>query len=264
MWRPKRTVEEYEPCREPVELTKLGIIILFLIMVIFLTFLDIISALEASAIGTVMLATATMYTVAQNQKQSEYIRTQAEEMQKQAESMHEELRFKRRPRISIYEDLTESSPNLVFQNTGRIPIEATVHLAISDVNNTKPNAKILNQNIPYEMLPDNTKVSPGGGRQDNWTERHLFLQESGKPVDSKSYQLRSVLKRKLEHDGKKFKRGDHFWLRVDVEAKPEYNPENTRQINFIFKMNLSPIVDDAKFSPYSFREAQEWAFELSS
>lgn len=125
---------------------------------------DLFTADEAVAFGTLFLALITAITVYTNQQQTKYMR--------------KELEFMRRPRLSIHHENEDDGGMIVFENTGQVPVEATIRISLAPIAETESDDPILNNELQYEELPDEVKVYKGGAG--DWRKTTEFLEPGQK------------------------------------------------------------------------------------
>lgn len=208
--------------------------LLFLITVIAYVKLDLFTADEAVAFGTLFLALITAITVYHTQRQTEYMR--------------KEVEFMRRPRLSFHHETIDGGPGyLVFENTGQVPIEATIRVSLSPVTETDSDDPILDDEIPYEDLPDSIKVYKGGAG--DWRNTTEFLEPGQKQkytIGLFGYEI------DVRNDG--YGLEDFHWLRIDGELKSDLYEGDTRQLQRLYHYSIED--SNVIFSSYSFSEAR--------
>lgn len=208
-------------------------IVLFLGIVAVYATTDLYTAEEAVAFGTLFLAFITAITVYTNQQQTKYMR--------------KELEFMRRPRLSIHHENDDDGGMLVFENTGQIPIEATIRLSLAPVAETESGDLILDDTLSYDELPDEIKVYEGGAG--DWRKTTEFLE----PGQKQKYIIGMFgHEMAVRDDGYGLK--DFHWLRVDGKLISTLSEDDTRDIQRLFQYSI----DDSNviFSSYSFEEAR--------
>lgn len=212
------------------------IIATLLIIVTVISYLktNLFTADEAVAFGTLFLALITAITVYNTQRQTEYMR--------------KEVEFMRRPRLSLHhETIDGGSGYLVFENTGQVPIEATIRLSLAPVTETDSDDPILDDEIPYRDLPNSIKVYKGGAG--DWRNTTEFLE----PGQKQKYII-GMLGHEIavRDDGYELK--DFHWLRIDGELTSDLYEDDTRQLQRLYHYSIED--SDVIFSSYSFSEAQ--------
>ncbi|PCR89457.1 hypothetical protein [Natrinema ejinorense] len=208
--------------------------LLFLVTVIVYLESDLFTADEAVAFGTLFLALITAITVYNTQRQTEYMR--------------KEVEFMRRPRLSLHhETIDGGAGHLVFENTGQVPIEATIRLSLAPVRDTGSDDPILDDEIPYEDLPDSIKVYKGGAG--DWRKHTEFLE----PGQKKKYII-GMLGHEIAARDDGYELEEFHWLRVDGELTSNLYEGDTRQLQRLYHYSIED--SDVIFSSYSFSEAQ--------
>lgn len=207
---------------------------LFLAIVVVYLVTALYTAEEAVAFGTLFLALITAITVYNTQRQTEYMRKEAE--------------FLRRPRLSIHHETEgDGSGYLVFENTGQVPIEATLRLSLAPVAETNSEDPILNDEIAYADLPEGIKVyDSGAGDWHNYTE---FLE----PGQKQKYII-GMLGHEIADRDDGYDLEDFHWLRVDGELTSELYEGDSRELQRLYHYSI----DDSRvlFSTYSFSQAR--------
>lgn len=199
---------------------------------------DLFTAQEGVAFGTLFLALITALTVYNTQKQTEYMR--------------KEVEFMRRPRLSIHHEKAEDVDgpggvgSIVFENTGQVPEEATLRISLAPVPETDSDDPILDDNIPYEELPDEIKVYRGAG---DWRRTTEFLE----PGQKRKYDA-SMFSHELTARDSDYEVKDFHWLRVDGELSSNLSEDETMPLQRLFLYSI----DDSHtiLTPYSFTEAR--------
>jgi hypothetical protein len=125
------------------------------LVLIGLVLAGVISGQMGAAIGTLALAAMTALSVHSGLRQTRY--------------MYEDLRFRRRPQVSIHHDQSEGSGSgwLSMENTGEVPVILKFDLAL--VQSPCPSAdhtKMLDRTTAYEDLPEAVKVQEQGWDED--------------------------------------------------------------------------------------------------
>ncbi|WP_436926803.1 hypothetical protein [Halosimplex amylolyticum] len=220
-------VSEYE---KPVIIA----VVLFLATVVIYLETDLYTADEAVAFGTLFLALITAITVYYSRRQTEYMR--------------KEVEFMRRPRLSIHHETDDERTGfLVFENTGQVPIEATVQLSLAPVAETESEYPILDDEIAYEDLPDRIKVYEGG--MGDWRNTTEFLE----PGQKEKYII-GMFGHEMTARDNDYDLEDFHWIRVDGTIKSNIHEEDTRLLQrlYIYSIDDSNVI----FSSYSFLEAR--------
>lgn len=205
----------------------------FLLLAIYWT-TDLFTADEAVAFGTLFLALITAITVYTNQQQTKYMR--------------KELEFMRRPRLSIHHENEDDGGMIVFENTGQVPMEATIRISLAPIAETEADDPILNNESQYEELPDEIKVYKGGAG--DWRKTTEFL-ESGQ----KQKYVIGMFGHEMTAWDDDYGLKDFHWIRVDGQLTSTLSETDTRDIQRLFQYSI----DDSNviFSSYSFDEARK-------
>lgn len=205
----------------------------FVLLIAFYWITNLFTAEEAVAFGTLSLAFITAITVYTNQQQTKYMR--------------KELEFMRRPSLSIHHEDEGDGGMLVFENTGQVPIEAAVQLSLAPVTETESDDPILNDELPYEELPDEIKIYKGG--IGNWRKRTEFLE----PGQKQKYVI-GMFGHEMLGRGDDYGLEDFHWIRVDGQLTSMLPENDTRDIQRLFQYSI----DDSNviFSTYSFKQAR--------
>ncbi|MDZ7689045.1 MAG: hypothetical protein U5J64_10100 [Halobacteriales archaeon] len=187
-----------------------------------------VTSLFVNAIFTIVLITVYIIVAISQAEQVEISRDQANLQEQQADIM--ELQYT--PRLSIYheKDTDSHKEYIIFENIGEVPIEGVVRLSLSSFSNTNTDSPILNENIPYEALPDEVKIYDGSAG--DWRKHGLFLDPSERTkimFDLISSELQS---REEEYPEKEF-----FWFRCDAEFHSTIG-NKTRQIQRLFMISI--------------------------
>ena len=208
-------------------------IVLFLAIVAVYATTNLYTAEEAVAFGTLFLAFITAITVYTNQQQTKYMR--------------KELEFMRRPRLSIHHENDGDGGMLVFENTGQVPIEATIRLSLAPIAETEPGDPILDDELSYDDLPDEIKVYKGGAG--DWRKTTEFLE----PGQKQKYII-GMFGHEMAVRDNDYGLEDFHWLRVDGKLTSTLSEDDTRDVQRLFQYSI----DDSNviFSSYSFEEAQ--------
>lgn len=203
-----------------------------LLLVVYWT-TDLFTANEAVAFGTLFLAFITAITVYTNQQQTKY--------------MQKELEFMRRPRLSIHHENEDDGGLLVFENTGQVPVEATIRLSLASLAETDSNDPILNDELSYDELPDEIKVYKGGAG--DWRKTTEFLE----PGQKQKYVI-GMFGHEMAVRDDDYGLEDFHWIRVDGQLTSTLSENDTRDIQRLFQYSI----DDSNviFSSYSFEEAR--------
>lgn len=207
--------------------------LVFLIIIAVYLKTNLFTASEAVAFGTLFLALITAITVVNSQKQTEYMR--------------KEVEFMRRPRLSLHHEKEgEGSGFLVFENTGQVPIEATVRFSLAPVPETDSDDPILDDETEYAELPDDVKVFDNGAG--DWRNRTEFLE----PGQKQKY-LIGMFGHEMTFRDSDYDLKDYHWLRLDGEITSELHEGEARELQRLYQYSI----DDSNviFSSYSFKEA---------
>lgn len=208
----------------------IGVFVL-LLMVYWTT--DLFTADEAVAFGTLFLALITAITVYTSQQQTKYMRKQ--------------LEFMRRPRLSIHHENIDDGGMLVFENTGQIPIEATIRLSLAPITETESDDPILNDELSYDELPDEIKVYKGGAG--DWRKKTEFLE----PGQKQKYTI-GMFGYEIDVRDDDYGLEDFHWIRVDGQLTSTLSENDTRDIQRLFQYSIDE--SNIIFSSYSFEEAR--------
>ncbi|MFD1600617.1 hypothetical protein ACFSBX_16885 [Halobellus rarus] len=195
---------------------------------------DLFTADEAVAFGTLFLALITAITVYTNQQQTKYMR--------------KELKFMRRPRLSIHHENEDDGGMIVFENTGQVPVEATVRISLAPIGETESDDPILNNELQYEELPDEVKVYKGGAG--DWRKTTEFLE----PGQKQKYVI-GMFGHEMTVRDDDYGLEDFHWIRIDGQLTSTLSETDTRDIQRLFQysINNSHVI----FSSYSFDEARK-------
>jgi len=195
---------------------------------------DLYTAQEAVAFGTLFLALITAITAYSSQQQTKYMREQVE--------------FMRRPQISIHhESLEDGAGWFVIENTGQVPIEATIRVALAPVRDTDPDDAILDETIPYDDLPDEIKAREMSG---NWSYHQEFLE----PGQKQKY-LIGMFGHELRRRDSEYGLETYHWLRIDGKLTSKLSKNDTREFQrlYMYAIEDSSVI----FSSRSFYQARE-------
>lgn len=200
-------------------------------VVVYLT-TDFYTAQEAVAFGTLFLALITAITAYSSQQQTKYMREQVE--------------FMRRPELSIhYESLEGGSGWFVLENTGQVPIEVTIQVALTPVRDTDSDDSILDETVPYDDLPDKVKANEMSG---DWSHHREFLE----PGQKQKYSI-GVFSHELRRRDSDYGLETYHWLRIDGKLTSKLSKEDTREFQRLY---MYAIDDSPLFSSYSFYQAR--------
>jgi len=142
------------------------------------------------------------------------------------------------PRLAIrHEEVSDSDEersvtyekeSIVFENIGEVPIEGVVRLSLASFDNTDSDSVILDEDTPYDELPEKVKIH--GGSAGDWREYGLFLDPSeNTKID---FQL---VQGELKGREEEYPEGEFFWLRCDAEFHSTIG-DKTRQIQRLFRI----------------------------
>lgn len=209
-------------------------VVLFLASIVVYLTTDLYTAQEAVAFGTLFLALITAITAYSSQQQTKYMREQVE--------------FMRRPQLSIHhESLEDGSGWFVIENTGQVPTEATIRIALAPVQETDSDDPILDETVPYHDLSDSVKVNEMSG---SWSAQREFLE----PGQKKKYAM-GMFGHELHRRDSDYGLENYHWLRIDGQLTSKLSKEDTRDFQrlYMFSIDGSTVV----FSSYSFYQARE-------
>lgn len=212
----------------------IGAVLLFLTSVVVYHHTNLYTAQEAVAFGTLFLALITAITAYSSQQQTKYMR--------------EEVKFMRRPQLSIHhESLEDGGGWLVFENTGQVPIEATIRISLAPTSDTEVSDLILDDNRSYDELPDEIKVYEGGAG--DWRGTTEFLE----PGQKQKYVI-GMFGHEMAAREDDYGLENLHWVRFDGKLTSTLSEDDTRDFQRLFQYSI----DDSNviFSSYSFEEAR--------
>lgn len=204
------------------------------LVLIGLVLAGIISGQMGAAIGTLALAAMTALSVHSGLRQTRY--------------MYEDLRFRRRPQVSIYHDRGEEAGSgwFAMENTGEVPVTLKFNLAlVQSPCPSEDHAKIFDRTTAYEDLPEAVKLreqgldEPGG---------QYLEPEEGTEFDEAFVKR---LPRVREEWGQKG--GAIGWLRIDAQLQSQYDEGDSRGRKRLFEVMVK---DSVTYVSVSFEKAR--------
>jgi len=189
------------------------------VALVILVLTGVVSGQMGAAIGTLALAAMTALSVHSGLRQTRY--------------MYEDLRFRRRPQVSLHHDQGEETGagQLSMENTGEVPVILKFNLAL--VQSPCPSddhAKMLDRTTAYEDLPEAVRVQEHGWDED----RGLYLE----PKEETGYDEGFVGRILMDRGEWNEKEGAIVWLRIDAQLRSQYNENDFRSKRWLFEVMI--------------------------
>ncbi|WP_323190446.1 hypothetical protein [Halostella sp. PRR32] len=137
---------------------------------------------------------------------------------------------------------------IVFENTGDVPFNATVSMALESIETVDENSPLLNPDRPYKEVPDSMKVFHGG--VGDWRDHVIFLN----PDQRKEWPLNNfVTELRTRHAS--YRDEPWCWLRLDVKLESTLDHTEPHDMRRLFRVALD---ENSEMNALSFSEARKY------